>query len=133
MPGGANISFSASTGKQVTFSYVLATHVLTVTAADPPLPGTGTLQAFWVDQDTLAWPTSLLGGSAADQQSWQLYHSPTAGIFTSDGAVAGGTAVELTYDPAGLTAVADRAAPRAGRLPRPASGRSRPASGAISC
>ena len=87
----------------MTFSYVLATHVLTVTAADPPLPGTGTLQAFWVDQGTLAWPASLLGDSTADQLSWQLYHSPTAGIFTSDGAVAGGTAVELTYDPAGLT------------------------------
>ena len=40
-PGGANIPFTAPGGKPVTFSYVLATHVLTIEVTDPPLPGTG--------------------------------------------------------------------------------------------
>ena len=104
-PGGANYSFSTTSGKQVTFSYVLATHVLTITANDPPLPGTGQQQAFWVDRQTLAWPKSLLiNGSGVTEESWKLYHSPTAGITAQDGVVTGGTTVDLTLDPAGLSA-----------------------------
>ena len=56
--GGANIPFSAPGGKPVTFSYVLATHVLTITVTDPPLPGTGQAQAQWIDRDTIAWPAA---------------------------------------------------------------------------
>ena len=62
-PGGANIPFTAPGGKPVTFSYVLATHVLTIEVTDPPLPGTGSAQAHWVDATTIAWPAAVLGGA----------------------------------------------------------------------
>ena len=105
VPGGANYTFSATAGKQTTFSYVLATHVLTITANDPPLPGTAQQQAFWVDQTTLAWPAALLlNGASVTDESWKLYHSPTAGITAQDGVVVNGTPIELAVDPAGLSA-----------------------------
>ncbi len=111
VPGGANYSFSTS-GKPVTFSYVLATHILTITAADPPLPGSGQLQAFWVDQNTLAWPTTLLiNGASVTDETWALYHSPIADITVQDGVALNGSAVGLTYDPAGLTAAQTSAHP----------------------
>ncbi len=111
--GGENITFSASGGKQVVFSYVLATHVLTVEASDPPLPGTGALRAQWVSENTLAWPTDLLpAGTVTTDASWALYTAPSGGLAVVDGAVGavtggvvtGGDRVELEFDPAGLTA-----------------------------
>ena len=102
---GQNLAFSASTGKQVTFSYVLATHILTIEATDPPLPGTGQQRAHWVSENTLAWPTDLLpAGQAVTDASWALYTAPTGGLAVSDGAVTGGDHVDLALDPAGLTA-----------------------------
>ena len=58
-PGGANIPFTATDGKPVTFRYTLATHVLTIEATDPPLAGTGELRAHWIDAETIAWPADL--------------------------------------------------------------------------
>ncbi|ROS31404.1 pullulanase-type alpha-1,6-glucosidase [Cellulomonas sp. PhB150] len=109
VPGGANIAFSATEGKQVLFSFDSATHVLTVTVADPPLPGTGQQRAHWVTRSTLAWPRDLLpaGADPADL-TWSLFHAPTGGLTLTDGIVSGGNGLALTYDPDGLpTAVTD--------------------------
>ncbi|WP_421734590.1 pullulanase-type alpha-1,6-glucosidase [Cellulomonas sp.] len=103
-PTGGNIPFAAPGGKPVTFSYVLATHVLTITVTDPPLPGTGQSQAHWIDRDTIAWPATWAPDPAASTLA--LHASPTGGLAVQDGAVVGGEGdpVPLTYDPAGLSA-----------------------------
>ncbi len=103
-PGGANYTFTASTGKLVDFRYTLATHVLEIIVTDPPLAGSGQARAHWVSGDTLAWPAELLGGAEAADVAWSLEHSADASLAVSEGAVTGGDdAVELAYDPAGLS------------------------------
>ncbi|GGI44838.1 pullulanase-type alpha-1,6-glucosidase [Agromyces flavus] len=100
---GANISFSATAGKLVTFRYTLATHVLEVIVADPPLAGTGTQRAYWLDANTLAWPPSLLGGASAGDLSFAIEHSADAGLAVADGVVTGGAEpIALEHDPAGI-------------------------------
>ena len=97
---GANIFFSATSGKLVTFRYTLETHVLGVVVADPPLAGIGAQRAYWLDADTLAWPQSLLGGVDAADLSWTLEHSADAALAVADGAVTGGDdPATLEYDP----------------------------------
>ena len=54
VPGGANIPFTAPGGKPITFTYDIASHVLTVEVTDPPLPGLGQQQAHWIDAGTVA-------------------------------------------------------------------------------
>ncbi len=103
VPGGDNIEFSATEGKQVLFSFDSTTKVLTVTVQDPPLPGTGQARAHWVTADTLAWPRDLLDVDPADL-TFTLHHSRTGGLELTDGEVTGGDALPLTYDPAGLGA-----------------------------
>lgn len=103
-PGGENLAFSASTGKQINFRYTLATHILEIEVADPPLAGLGKLQAKWIDENTVAWPTALLGSVPATDASWQLFHSASAGLKVADGAVSGGDAVDLSYDSEGFSA-----------------------------
>ncbi len=94
-PGGANIAFSAPGGKPVTFTYVLATHLLTVQVTDPPLAGTGEERAHWIDATTIAFPATL-GGTAADGAAWRLHHSATGGLKVVDGAVTGGDGAPVT-------------------------------------
>ena len=100
-PGGANIPFSAPGGKPVTFTYDIATHVLTVEVTDPPLPGLGQQQTHWVDAATIAWPADLGDPDAAT--GWRLHHAPDASLEVADGAVEGGEQVELTVQAGGLT------------------------------
>ncbi|WP_273653979.1 pullulanase-type alpha-1,6-glucosidase [Cellulomonas fimi] len=102
-PGGANIPFTVPGGKPVTFSYVLATHVLTIEVTDPPLPGTGEERAHWIDAETIAWPAEWATDPAAS--TWHLYGSPDGSLAVTDGAVAGagGDPVALTYDADGLS------------------------------
>ncbi len=105
VPGGANIPFTAPGGKPVTFSYEIATHLLTIEVTDAPLAGLGTWQAHWVDADTLAWPASLVpAGADPAGLTWSLHHAPDASLEVVDGVVSGGQQVALTYDPAGLSA-----------------------------
>ena len=103
-PGGANYPFTTEDGELVTFRYTIATHVLEIVVANPPLPGAGEARAHWVDADTIAWPASLLGGADAADASWTLEHSADAGLVLADDEVTGGDdPVALELDPAGLT------------------------------
>ncbi|GCE75801.1 pullulanase-type alpha-1,6-glucosidase [Cellulomonas biazotea] len=105
-PGGANIPFTVPGGKPVTFSYVLATHLLTIEVTDPPLPGTGEERAQWVDAQTVAWPATWPNEPAIDPAPsvWRLHGSPDGSLGVTDGAVTGAaTTVDLAYDPDGLT------------------------------
>ncbi|MEY2847760.1 MAG: hypothetical protein RI885_425 [Actinomycetota bacterium] len=104
VPNGPNIPFTATEGKPTLFSYTLATHVMTIESADPPLAGTGELRAHWVSDDTLAWPRDLLPTNAdpADLR-FALYSSASAELAVTDGAVSGGDAVDLEFNPAGLS------------------------------
>ncbi|QIG39279.1 pullulanase-type alpha-1,6-glucosidase [Microbacterium sp. 4R-513] len=101
---GGNISFSATKGKVTTFRYNLATHVLTVQSADPPLAGTGELRAHWIDAETIAWPADL--GTTAAGATWQLYASTDASLAVSpEREVTGGDdPIALTPIAGGLTA-----------------------------
>ena len=103
-PGGANIVFSAPGGKPITFTYDIATHLLTVEVSDPPLPGLGQAQAHWIDAGTLVWPTALLDGADPADLAWRLHHAPDASLEVADGEVTGGEAAELTLVAGGLTA-----------------------------
>ncbi len=105
-PGGANIPFTVPGGKPVTFSYVLATHLLTIEVTDPPLPGTGEERAQWVDAQTVAWPATWPNEPAIDPAPsvWRLHGSPDGSLGVTDGVVTGAaTTVDLAYDPDGLT------------------------------
>ncbi|WP_323745176.1 pullulanase-type alpha-1,6-glucosidase [Actinomyces haliotis] len=107
--GGDNYSFSATAGKDVTFTYTRDTHVLTIAVTDPQAAGVGEQDAYWIDATTLAWPTSLLpsgvsrtdlvaddGAPAADAPvSYALVTSHDATAALTDGAVTGGTETAL--------------------------------------
>ncbi|WP_062518802.1 pullulanase-type alpha-1,6-glucosidase [Demequina silvatica] len=99
VPGGANLSFSTDDGELVTFRYTLATHVLEIEVANPPLPGVGESRAYWIDESTFAWPADLGAGD-----SFTLHGSGDAALAVVDGAVTGGEAHDLTVVPGGLTA-----------------------------
>jgi len=104
-PGGVNIAFSVpSAGVITTFSYVLATHVMTVTTSRAgAAPDLTKAKAHWVSRDLVAWPaTSLPAAKTADQVRWRLHWSATGGLAVDDEAVTGGSSAALTYDPAGL-------------------------------
>lgn len=101
VPGGANIVFEAPGGEPVTFTYDLATHVLTV--GDPQLPGVGQAAAHWVEQDLLAWPASFVAPGAAGL-AFTLHADPTGALEVVDGDVTGGEEHALTVDPDGLGA-----------------------------
>ena len=101
-PGGANIAFSVTEGKRVLFRYDLATHLLEIVAADPPLPGTGESRAHWIDADTIAWPDDL--GTYAAGAEWALFSSADASLALADGEVTGGERIALEAIEGGLTA-----------------------------
>ncbi|MFH5822174.1 pullulanase-type alpha-1,6-glucosidase [Georgenia sp. AZ-5] len=100
---GANLTFSATAGKAVTFSYDIDSHLLTVEVTDPPLPGLGQQRAHWLDARTIAWPADLLGGAPAGL-AWTLHHAPDGGLELAGGAVTGGEEVALRHVPEGLGA-----------------------------
>lgn len=101
--GGANITFTATEGKLTTFSYDLATHVLTVSSADPPLPGTGQQQAHWVSESTIAWPRTLLDDADVATTDFALHSSYTAELEVGEDGITGGEAFPLEVNPAGLS------------------------------
>jgi len=90
VPDGDNITFSATAGDVVTFSYDSASHVLTVTAENPPLPGSDQEAAHWLAASTIAWPRSLLpAGTAPEDLTFSLHHAADGGMSVASGEVAG--------------------------------------------
>jgi len=106
--GGANYAFSSPGGKPITFTYDIATHILTVEVTDPALPGAGQFLGHWIDANTVAWPANLAPDPA--DTMWQLWGDADGGLVLADGKVTGGTGEPATllgtlaYDPTGLTA-----------------------------
>jgi len=99
VPNGANIAVQVPDNNLVvTFSYVLATHVLTVTTSRAGAqPDLSKQKAHWVARDLIAFPPS----TAPEQHRWRLHWSPTADLKI-DADDIGGDSVPLTYDAAGL-------------------------------
>ncbi|WP_082543115.1 pullulanase-type alpha-1,6-glucosidase [Microbacterium sp. Root53] len=97
---GANIAFSVDDGTPVAFRYTIADHRLEITAAAPPLAGTGEERAHWIDAETIAWPADL---GSAESASYALHASDEAGLEVVDGQVAGGEGIALAVVDGGLT------------------------------
>ncbi|PPK97372.1 pullulanase-type alpha-1,6-glucosidase [Kineococcus xinjiangensis] len=111
--GGANISLTAP-GGPVTFTYDHSTHVVEDDVADALGAG-----AHWLRADLLAWNS----GAPAEGTTYRLYTSPEGALTVADGAVSGGTFVELTRESADLPADAAQRFPHLSsldtlRLPR---------------
>jgi pullulanase-type alpha-1,6-glucosidase len=93
---GTNIPFTVTAaGDRTTFSYELATHVLTVTAGITP-PDLRSAKAQWLRHDVIALE------APAGAQTFRLYHAPEGGLGATSDGVTGGESMPLTLDPAGL-------------------------------
>jgi len=100
-PSGANIDFNVATdGSKVTFSYVAATHVLTVLSGNG-LPSLKPLKAYWLSRTYIAWKPDPSAGTPA---SYRLYAAPNGGLAAAADGITGGSWYPLTVDPAGLPA-----------------------------
>ena len=98
VPNGPNIPFFVTAdGDTTTFSYVLATHVLTVTAGTPP-PNLREQRAQWLRRDLLAWDLP----DDASGWTFRLFHAPDGGMAATPDGVSGGTELPLSLDPDGL-------------------------------
>ncbi|MES1244068.1 MAG: pullulanase-type alpha-1,6-glucosidase [Acidobacteriota bacterium] len=101
---GANIAFSVPAACAETFfAYDSRTHVLTVNATGAPKGNITRAQAYWVTEDTIAWKP----GAVQADWSVALHYDEDGGLALGpDGStgVVGGTAIPLTWDPAGLSA-----------------------------
>ena len=97
-PTGGNIPITVpGDGLVVTFSYVLSTHVLTVTTAKPGAqPDLKQAKAYWLGRDLLAVPAV----AHPERSRWRLHWSPT-GSLAVDADDIGGSSSGLRYDPAG--------------------------------
>ncbi len=102
-PGGSNIAFTVpADGVRTTFTYVIDTHVLTVTTAKAgATPDLTKAKAHWLERDLLAWDLP-----EADRRGWtyRLHWAPEGGLGVDEEAVTGGSSVPLTYDAGGLPA-----------------------------
>ncbi|MFL6119542.1 pullulanase-type alpha-1,6-glucosidase [Actinophytocola sp.] len=93
---GANIPFTVTAdGDRTTFSYDLATHVLTVSAGTAS-PDLRSARAQWLRRDVIALDVP------ATATTYRLYHAPRGGLVATAGGVTGGDWLPLTLDPAGL-------------------------------
>lgn len=98
-PTGGNIPITVpGDGLVVTFSYVLATHVLTVTTAKPGAqPDLKQAKAHWLGKDLLAVPPV----AHPERSRWRLHWSET-GSLAVDADDIGGSSAGLRVDPAGI-------------------------------
>ena len=95
---GANIPFTVTAdGDRTSFSYELATHVLTVSGGVAP-PDLRSARAHWLRHDVVALEPP------AGAETFRLYHAPEGGLVAGGDGVTGGEALPLTLDPAGLPA-----------------------------
>ncbi|MGH9132342.1 MAG: alpha-amylase family glycosyl hydrolase, partial [Ilumatobacteraceae bacterium] len=101
-PNGSNIAYTVpADGVLVTFSYVLSTHVLTVTTSRAgPAPDLDTPKAHWLERGLLAWDLP----PEASTWHFRLHAAPTGGLTVDAEAILGGESFPLTFDPDGLPA-----------------------------
>ena len=109
---GAYVTFTVpQDGALVTFSYVLATHVLTVSTSQPRAAGDlSHAKAVWVAPGLVAWPRDAVpSGTDPARLTWRLHAAPAGGLAVAGEALTGealtgtgATAYDLTYDPTGL-------------------------------
>jgi pullulanase-type alpha-1,6-glucosidase len=97
---GPNVGFSVpSDGVVTTISYVLETHVMSVsTSVAGVAPDLTTARAYWVEADLVAVPAL----DDPELSSGRLHWSPDGGLAVDAEGVTGGDSAALTYDPAGL-------------------------------
>ncbi|WP_238165908.1 pullulanase-type alpha-1,6-glucosidase [Kribbella caucasensis] len=87
-----------SDGLVVTFSYVLQSHVLTVTTSKPGAqPDLKQAKAYWLAKDLLAVPAV----DHPERSRWRLHWSPT-GSLAIDADDIGGSSSGLRYDVGGI-------------------------------
>ncbi|GAA1552074.1 hypothetical protein GCM10009789_02200 [Kribbella sancticallisti] len=98
-PTGGNIPITVpGDGLVVTFSYVLATHMLTVTTSKPGAqPDLKQAKAYWLGRDLLAVPAV----AHPERSRWRLHWSQT-GELAVDADDIGGSSAGLRVDPAGI-------------------------------
>jgi len=95
---GANIPFIVTAdGDRTSFSYDLASHVLTISAGIAA-PDLRSARAQWLRHDVLALDVP------ANATSFRLYHAPDGGLVATGEGITGGESLPLTLDPAGLPA-----------------------------
>jgi pullulanase-type alpha-1,6-glucosidase len=97
---GPNIAFTVGPDcGEVVFTYVAATHVLTVGTA-VSIPGNlSRARAHWVSEDTIAWNPGVHPSGAA----FALHYAAEGGLTLGPDGVTGGQRIPLQHDPAGLT------------------------------
>ena len=99
VPGGPNIDFSVpADGTKVVFSYVAATHVLTV--SNNALPSLKPLKAYWLSRHYIGWNVD----AATPAVSYRLYAAPNGGLAATPTGITGGSSYPLTVNPGGLPA-----------------------------
>jgi pullulanase-type alpha-1,6-glucosidase len=98
-PTGGNIAVTVpGDGLVVTFSYDLASHLLTVTSTKPGAqPDLKQAKAYWLTRDLLAVPAV----AHPERSRWRLHWS-TTGSLAVDADDIGGSSSSLRYDPAGI-------------------------------
>ena len=104
-PGGANVPVSVPRdGVEVTITYVLATHQISVTTSASGVgPDLKAAKAFWVQPGLLAWPADAIPEGANPRLlKWRLHWAPNAGMTVDTEDLPGSTSAGLAYDPAGL-------------------------------
>jgi pullulanase-type alpha-1,6-glucosidase len=101
VPDGPNIPFSVPAGARTTFTYDLATNVLTVTTSESTAPpALDQARAHWLARELIAWDLPAV----AEGWTFRLHHAPTGGLAVDAEAVTGGTSVPLTRASTGLPA-----------------------------
>ncbi len=100
-PNGANIPYTVpANGVRVTFSYVLSTHVLTVTTSRAgPVPDLDQQKAHWLERGILAWDLP----DEASGWSFRLHAAPTGGLVVDEEAILGGVSFPMTLIADGLS------------------------------
>jgi len=105
--GGANIPFNVpADGTPVAFVYNAATNLLLVGTGTMPVmakaatPDLSKQKAQWVNRDTVAWDV----GDVAEGTTFKLFYSAEGGMKGGSTGFSGGQSVDLTLDPAGLSA-----------------------------
>ena len=107
-PGGSDIPMTAP-GGSVTFTYDHSTHVI---SDDTPRAVGAQSGAHWLAKGVIAWDL----GDQPQDRTYRLFSAPNGGMTLEDGQIVGGTALPLTYDPAGLPGALRRQFPHLATL-----------------